>query len=203
LVLIYLNMRKILGLIVVLLGVCTGCQTTVHHGGSGAVDAQDITIYLPPFANATDDEHASRALTELTATALYERGLPILQTEAVLTKSRAENAAGADGMYLEGARALNATHLLIGTVHEYRYKTDLDGDPAVGLTLRLVDAQNGRTLWQGSSAKVSVLFASLTKASQEAVRHLVNRIPIENTKGQTRVVAQTQPFISGETKANP
>lgn len=181
----------------------TGCHSVVHHGGFASLSAPDTRIYLPPFFNATDDEHAARALTELTATALLERKLPVIQTEPVLAKSRAENAPGADGLYLEGARALNATHLLIGTIHEYRYKTDLDGDPAVGLTLRLVDAQNGRTLWQGSSAQVGLLCASLTKASQKAVRSLVRKIPVDNQNPNPQLVSTLKPSSPNEPKVNP
>jgi hypothetical protein len=170
-----------------------GCTSVVFQGPPPAPSApashgantagasalsQPMRVFLPPFFNATDDDHASRALTELTASALLESGVPLVQTEPALTKSRLENAAGADGLYLDTARALGATHLLLGTVHEYRYKTDLDGDPAVGLTLRLVDAKDGRTLWQGSSAKVSVFFSSLSKTAQRAVRDLVKRSPL-------------------------
>lgn len=174
--------RKIF-VFLVLSGLCflTACSTVVYQGGQNpGAKRQDFILFLPPFFNATDDDHAGRALTELTATALLERGLPVLQSEPALVKSRLENAAGADGLFVETARSLGATHLLIGTVHEYRYKTDLDGDPAVGLTLRLVDAQDGRTIWQGSSAKVGVFFASLSTASQRAVRNLVKTIPVGN-----------------------
>lgn len=159
----------------------TACSTVVYQGGHNpGANRQDLALFLPPFFNATDDDHAGRALTELTATALLERGLPVIQTEPALVKSRAENAAGSEGLFIETARSLGATHLLIGTVHEYRYKTDLDGDPVVGLTLRLVDAQDGRTIWQGSCAKVGVFFSSLSTASQRAVRSLVKTIPIGN-----------------------
>jgi hypothetical protein len=68
---------------------------------------------------------------------------------------------------------------VLGTALEYRYKTDLDGDPTVGISVRLVEALDGRTVWQGSSAKVGVWFASLTMAGQRAVRHLAARMPLE------------------------
>lgn len=170
-------MKWLLSLGLVLLAGCS--HTVVYHGGAKSVPQADAHVFLPPFNNATDDEHASRALTELTASALLERHIPLTQSEPALFKSREEKAAGNDGLYLEAAKLAQATHLLIGTVHEYRYKTDLDGDPAVGLTLRLVDAKTGVTLWQGSSAKVGVVFASLSKASQRAVRELVGRIPFD------------------------
>ena len=93
-----------------------------------------------------------------------------------------EPAQGPDGRYAELARTVGATHLLIGTVHEYRYKTDLDGDPAVGLTLRLIDAATGQTLWQGSGTNVGYAFASVTSAAQKAVRALVRDLPVTGNR---------------------
>lgn len=155
-----------------------GCQSIVHDGGVATLKRSEVRLLLPEFANATDDDHAGRALTELTATALLERKIPLVQRESALIMTRADSAAGPDGTYLEAAGALEATHILIGTVHEYRYKTDLDGDPAVGITLRLIDAGSGNTIWQGSSTRVSTLFASVSSASFRAVRKLVKRVPI-------------------------
>ncbi len=160
-----------------------GCATVVHHGGSTGGGTIPVTrLLLPPFVNATDDEHASRALTEMTGSALVEAGIPLFQTEELLLKSAADKAQGADGRYAELARTVSATHLLIGTVHEYRYKTDLDGDPAVGITLRLVDATTGQTLWQGTSGNVGYAFASVTSAGRKAVRTLVQELPVTGNR---------------------
>jgi hypothetical protein len=115
---------------------------------------------------------------------LLQRGIPLVQTEPTLVRSRLENAPGGDGLFLETARDLEATHLLIGAVHEYRYKTDLDGDPAVGISLRLVDAKDGRTIWQGTSSRVGVLFASVSKTAQRAVRDLVKHLPVPKRSAQ-------------------
>jgi hypothetical protein len=162
----------------------TGCTHSQYQGGTRKVNESQVRICLPPYFNATDDDHAARALTEITASALMNKGIPLVQTEPALAKIRQDNAAGADGLFLEAAKSLGATHLLIGTVHEYRYKTDLDGDPAVGITLRLVDAKEGNTLWQGSSAKVGVCFASLSSAAQYAVKRLVNQLPLYNNNAR-------------------
>lgn len=157
----------------------SGCASFVYDGTVAPDLAWSETrIFVPEFANATDDLHAGRALTELTTTALLERGLPVVQREVALQKSRLEQAAGEDGLYFEAARDVQATHLLLGTIHEYRYKTDLDGDPVVGLTLRLVRLEDGLTLWQGSSGRVKIWFGSLSSAGQRAVRRLVARIEI-------------------------
>lgn len=164
-----------------LLLLATGCGTVVTDRRAQS-EIEVTRLLLPPFVNATDDEHASRALTEMTGSALAEAGLPLFQTEETLIKSAADKAQGPDGRYAELARSMGASHLLIGTVHEYRYKTDLDGDPAVGITMRLVDATTGQTLWQGTSANVGYAFASVTSASQKAVRSLVRDLPIKGNR---------------------
>ena len=170
-------MRRIFGGLLAIIFLA-GCTSVVQDGGVKRVSREGFRLFLAPFFNATDDEHAARALTELTATALLARNIPLVQTEASLAGARTESVAGTNELHLVAARSLEATHLLVGTVHEYRYKTDLDGNPVVGITLRLVDVKDGRTLWQGSSSKVSVVFASLSATAQRAVRELVNRMPL-------------------------
>lgn len=157
-----------------------GCGTVVQHGGASAVTV--TRLLLPPFVNATDHEHASRALTEITGSALVAAGIPLYQTEETVLRAAADKAQGPDGRYAELARSANATHLLIGTVHEYRYKTDLNGDPAVGITLRLVDAATGQTLWQGTSGNVGYAFASLTSAATKSVHSLLRELPVEGNR---------------------
>lgn len=172
-------MKRLIALCLIVLS--AGCATVVTEGGAtGTLRVE--RLLLPPFINATDDEHAGRALTEMTGSALVEAGLPLFQTEELLIRSAADKAQGPDGRYAEVARTVGATHLLIGTVHEYRYKTDLDGDPAVGVTLRLIDAATGQTLWQGSGGNVGYAFASVTSASQKAVRALVRDLPVAGNR---------------------
>ncbi len=158
--------------------ILSGCSSVVYHGGHHAEAIYVERLLLPPFINATDDEHAGQALTQMTGSALKEAGIPLYQTEDLyhLVTSAAEDERPTSQTAL--AQSVDATHILIGTVHEYRYKTDLDGDPAVGITLRLVDANTGETVWQGSSGNVGYAFASLTSAAQKAVRTLVRDIPI-------------------------
>ncbi|MCF3651878.1 hypothetical protein [Synoicihabitans lomoniglobus] len=159
-----------------------GCANVITTGGT---DGQTISIsrlLLPPFVNATDDEYAARALTEMTGSALVEAGIPLYQTEQLVMRTVGDEAQGSDGRYAELSRASGASHLLIGTVHEYRYKTDLDGDPAVGITMRIVDAQTGETVWQGTSGNVGYAFASVTSAAQKAVNRLVKAMPIAGSR---------------------
>jgi hypothetical protein len=170
---------KIIFSCLILLNVFIGCSTVVYDGANQTTLPQKnyCTILMPPFKNATNDEHAATAMRQMTGTAVLEQGIRLFQTEEVLKQTAADGADGADGRYYAIAEKIGATHLLMGTIHEFRYKTDLDGDPAVGMTLRLVSVSNGETVWQGTSSNTGYAFASLTSAGQKAVRKLVSEIP--------------------------
>lgn len=175
--------RFTVGLLLSLLLVLAGCSTsTVVYHGSGRVTGVPLRVKLPIFVNATDDEHAARCMTDLTASALAERGVDVLQVEAEATGGATPGKAGAGGA--------PTRYLVQGTVDEYRYKTDLDGDPAVGVTVRVVDSVSGHVVWQGSGMKVGVFFASLTTTAQKVARAVVGRIPdLFLESGEPAVVA--------------
>lgn len=51
------------------------------------------------------------------------------------------------------AKAQGFRYAVTGSVEEWHYKSGLDGEPAVGLSLRVVDLQSGATVWSASGAK--------------------------------------------------
>jgi polysaccharide biosynthesis protein PelC len=155
-----------------------GCTTVVHNAGKSQVSEGTSRMVMPPFLNATENEHAGQALTQLTGSTLLEYGMPLYQTEDILSKTADETAPKQEARYLQIAQENKATYLLLGTVHEYRYKSDLSANPAVGITLRLVNVADGVTLWQGSSSKVGLAYSSLTSTAQKAVRDLVSKLPL-------------------------
>ena len=156
-----------------------GCTTVVREGSKTPVNDGKFRMMMPPFLNATDTEHAGQALTQLTGSALLEYGIPLYQTEEILGKTADETVPKQEVGFLKLAQDNKATYLLIGTVHEYRYKSDLSANPAVGITLRLVNVADGRTLWQNSSSKVGHACPSLTSTAQKAVRDLVFKLPLK------------------------
>ena len=168
---------KLLALLLLL----PGCTTVMHNGGKSIPGEGQSRMVLVPFANATDNEHAGRALTQLTGSTLLEYDVPLYQTEEILSRSAEEPAPRQEVRDLKLAQENKATYLLVGTVHEYRYKSDLSANPAVGITLRLVNVADGRTLWQGTSSKVGRASSSLTATAQKVVRDLISKMPSRGT----------------------
>ncbi|MFA6546611.1 MAG: DUF4136 domain-containing protein [Limisphaerales bacterium] len=157
--------------------VLAGCASSeVRQGGSRSPMGGVGRVFLAPMHNATPDETAGRAVTELAATSLLAHGVPLAQTEDGLNRSRALAEEGKAAQIVELARSLQCTHVLLGTVTEYRYKSDLDGSPIVSITLRLVDAADGATVWQGTSTKMTQYFGSLSRTAQDAMESLIQQM---------------------------
>lgn len=79
---------------------------------------------------------------------------------------------------LRWANSLNVRYLVMGTVTEWGYKTGLDGEPAVGITLNIYDVKKERMAWTGSASKTGWGFSSLSGTGQEVMKRLVERIDL-------------------------
>lgn len=163
-------MRTVAVLLLPTLLVC-GCASTVQHGSTTPGLVLPKALFLAPFDNATDDEHAGQALTEVTSTTLMQQGAEVTRATPAADDATTPN-------YQQAARDKGLAFVVFGTVHEYRYKTDLDGDPAVGISLRVVATSSGKTVWQASGSKTGIGCSSLTEAAQQVVRDVVKRMPL-------------------------
>lgn len=52
------------------------------------------------------------------------------------------------------ARRKRLRYVMLGSVNEWRYKVGLDGEPAVNLTLNILDVNTGKIVWNSVGSKV-------------------------------------------------
>ncbi len=62
---------------------------------------------------------------------------------------------------------------VVGSVTEWRYKAGLEGEPAVGLSIRVIDLQTGDTVWSASGARTGWSRDSLSATAQRLLRKLL------------------------------
>ena len=91
-----------------------------------------------------------------------ENGLPILDDSKRLADAK------------QNAKDKGVSHALTGSVEEWRYKSGLDGEPAVGLSLRLVDLNSNEVLWSGSAARSGWSRSSLAGTAQKVLQELAD-----------------------------
>lgn len=157
---------------------CIACST--QHTQSGAVDfatgtGEDWVVL--PFRNHSQTPLAAERAEWLVVSAMRAGNMTAL--------SKIVEAQAGDGPFplvddsqryelaLSRAKASGFKYGISGSVEEWRYKSGLDGEPAVGMTLRVVDIESGATAWSASGARSGWSRESLTGNAQKVIAKLV------------------------------
>jgi polysaccharide biosynthesis protein PelC len=138
--------------------IATGCASAVQEWvkpGAGRVGR----VAVLPFENQTASLRAGQAFTDLLVGELLATGaIAVMDPSEVADHLRRENLDPADAGRLPSAqrigRLLQVSHVLQGSVTEYRYKPGLSETPTVGVTARLVETASGEVVWSASYARL-------------------------------------------------
>lgn len=155
-----------------LLGACS----TIDRSQPPALDKQAQWVLLP-FANYTETPLAGQRAESIAAAILHGNGIAkvkryptTLQQEALFDSSDRKQQEEA----LAWARQQGAQYALAGTVDEWRYKVGVDGEPAAGLTLQIIDVGSGDMLWSATGGKSGWSREALSAVAQQLIRSLLN-----------------------------
>lgn len=159
---------------VALLGLLSACST-IDRGTAPALEANASWAVLP-FENHTETPMAGNRAAAIAAALLNARGIGSVKRysgdalqETLFdgrdTKRRDDALAWARG---EGVR-----YALLGAVDEWRYKVGVDGEPAVGVALEIVDVGTGATVWSGTGGQSGWSREALSAVGQKLIRNLL------------------------------
>jgi len=129
-----------------------------------------------PLANQTETPGAGLRAAAVVEGVLHARGVdPLARPPAALGAEVLFEAPAADAAEraLSWARGAGVRYVVTGTVTEWRYRVGVDGEPAVGLALQVIDLSTGRTLWSGTGARSGFSREALSAVAQKLVRDLV------------------------------
>lgn len=140
----------------------------------------DTEWALLPMVNYAQTPQAGQRAEAILSTLLHKHGV------GQLRRYPAQTAGGLpdldDERRLEKAMAWardeGISYGVRGSVEEWQYKTGLDGEPAVGLTVQVVDVASGRILWSASGARSGWGYGTLSGTAQELLRDLVAELPL-------------------------
>jgi len=157
----------------------SGCVTTQFNSApSPHPDRQALWCVLPPI-NSTSTPYAGERVQQQLAALLGTQGL----RHVLLAPAPGDNGPLPIGNGTAGERqALNwarqhaARYVLEGSVDEWDYKVGLDGQPAVGVTLRLLDLQSGEIIWSGAASASGGSREGLAVLSERTLSGLLKRL---------------------------
>lgn len=153
-----------------------GCST-VDYGKSPALQRNASWAVLP-FDNHTETPMAGRRAEAIATALLQARGVGSVKrytgsANAADALFAPADAASGDAA-MAWAREQGAAYALTGAVDEWRYKVGVDGEPAVGVTLHIIDVNTGAALWSGTGGKSGWSREALASVGQKLIRGLLD-----------------------------
>ena len=138
---------------------------------------------LLPMVNQTDTPQAGLSAEAIAEHGLRLRGLrdiaryPVaLSRDSLFEPSERRVAEEAQ----KWAREQGIRYALTGVVEEWRYKVGIDGEPAVGVTLQVLDLSNGQIIWSASGAKSGWSREALSGVARKLLYQLLDTFPMES-----------------------
>ncbi|MFZ5576359.1 MAG: penicillin-binding protein activator LpoB [Pseudomonadota bacterium] len=156
-----------------------GCSTVQTVGGEKLAGTANWALL--PFANHTETPQAGLRAEAIAASLLRGQGVARLQTypaglvaETLLEPADRQLADKA----MAWARAQGVRYAVRGEVNEWRYKVGIDGEPAVGLTLQVLDLNDGRVVYSAVGGKSGWSREALSAVAQKLMKDMVAGIPL-------------------------
>jgi polysaccharide biosynthesis protein PelC len=156
-----------------------GCAG-IHHGDSPSMSCGDKWIVLP-FQNYSESPQAGQAAARLVENALRSRGMKELYFYPSSLEDSLVEFSLSHGQYektLDWARWQNGIYGVTGSVTEWRYKGGNEGEPAVGLTISVVDIKTGKTIWSAAGARTGWSSDALSGTGMKLVGKLISAADI-------------------------
>lgn len=163
----------------------SACSTGVQSlANSDPLESQAQWAVLP-LANNTDTPQAALSAEAMVEHLLRSRGVTnLLQYPVSLSR---------DSLFEPSERKVSdeaqkwavgkgVRFAVTGSVEEWRYKVGIDGEPAVGVTLKVIDLGNGRVVWSGSAAKSGWSRQALSAVAQTTLTDLLAGLPLAKDK---------------------
>lgn len=138
-----------------------------------------------PFQNNSQTPRASHQVEEIIATLLRIRGISNIEPYHQLeTENKNEwpeiNTKHRESTLLNSLKD-NYSYAVTGSVDEWQYKLGVGNEPAVGLTVRVIEIPTGKIVWSASGARSGWSMESLNGVAQKLITDLISNLEIEKS----------------------
>jgi len=162
--------------------VLAGCAV-MDAGSKTAFDGSKPWALLP-MQNHSDSPQAGESAEAILTTLLQIRGLAAMQRYPAPMKPGSmlpqldERARYEQS--LEWARGSGARLGITGSVDEWRYKSGMTKEPAVGMSVQVVDIETGRVLWSATGARGGWGRETVSGTAHKLLQDLLANMEIRN-----------------------
>jgi hypothetical protein len=166
-------------LVVLMAVLAAGCK--IVDSGSVAPIERNAKWVMLPVLNHTEVPQAGLRAEAITEALLRSSGVndltrypAVLNAETLFEPAERKVMAEAE----KWARSQRARYAIYGAVDEWRYKIGIDGEPAVGVALHIMDLETNAVVWTGVGGKSGWSRESLSGVAQKLIRELLATAPV-------------------------
>ena len=147
----------------------------MDHSRAPQLDRGAKWVMLP-FGNHTETPQAGLRAEAITETVLRSLGIsdlrqfPVTPAPDVLVEPTDPKAMETA---MAWAKAQQARYAMTGSVDEWRYKVGVDGEPAVGVSLRLIDLQSNQVVWSAGGGRTGWSREAVSAVAQKLIKALL------------------------------
>lgn len=161
-------------LLLVALTGCTHVRSTQDVSLSG-----EGTWLVLPLTNRTATPQAGLRAAAIVESVLFRHGVqavdayPDSDNDGVLFEA---SSAGSHDKMKQWVSTRNGNYVVSGVVHEWRYKTGVDGEPAVGVMLEIRELPSGNIVYSGTGSRAGWARDSLSETGQKVIDKLLKPV---------------------------
>ena len=171
----------------IMLSACSVQQSTEGSGNNAAMPATlpaDAKFALLPLLNVSQTPMASERVETILASLLHSKGVESLSVYPAQLSASVMTILDEGGRYstaLKWAMKEDFDYLITGSVEEWRYKAGLDGEPAIGITLKILDAKGQKVLWTATGARSGWGREAASMTAHEVLSDLLDSLELDAT----------------------
>nr|WP_100548385.1 MULTISPECIES: penicillin-binding protein activator LpoB [unclassified Pseudomonas] len=164
--------------LVVIAALATGCSSFTRE--SGQTLPRNASWGVAPLVNYAQTPQAGERAEQILISILAEEGVrPLMYPQPPRQDLLLQDDRERQIQALDWARQQRLAYVITGSVEEWQYKNGLDGEPAVGVSLQVLEPATGRVVWSSSGARAGWSRESLAGAAQKVLRELVGNLDFE------------------------
>jgi hypothetical protein len=156
-----------------------GCSTVEVHPGPALQSTKQWLLL--PVLNLSDTPKAGDNVRMLLSNTLREPGLPAVTS--YVEKSAGDelpelNEQNREDQAIAWGKERGFAYAVGGAVNEWRYKPGT-GEPVIGVTLKVVDVQNGHVIWSASGSRSGWAGSTASGTARKLLERMVSEINLD------------------------
>ena len=150
----------------------SACSTMVINTQKFNVNKNDIYAVFP-FDNYTETPYAGLRMASILDGILLSKSYHVINNLQGYQNNGYGNKIELKKM-IRKAKEEGAGYLITGNVNEFRYKTGIEGEPAISINIFIYDLTGNKLIWSGVGSATGWSNQSLTTCAQSMLNKMVN-----------------------------